>query len=211
MGTLADTIQNVLDNPANYTDVELAAINYQQDGSFDNKPVEVVTRKLYHIKNIAKATTMTFFDAASNDLTVSNVQASQLPAGESHTAHELILKVLFGTTVTTPNVLVQAMVDWMSKSVLSFGVRGKTPWVEEHLSAFIPSFVLAADNAALTNVKFGEQISDATFRFAVPKVIGEKVNIVAKIDSSAAPASIIHTTNLTKIGLYVGGITVRAR
>lgn len=194
-----------------YTGNEIAAIEYQEDGSFDQKPVEVVGRKLYHVKPIANSQTQTFFDAQTSDLTVSNVQGGQLAASESHTVHELIVKILFGTTVSTPNALVMACVDWMSKSVLTFGVKGKTPWVDEHLSAFLPSFMLAADNAAITNVKFGESVFDATFRFPIPKVIGEKVNMVARIDSSAAPSSVIHTTNTTKIGIFAGGITVRGR
>lgn len=194
-----------------YTGNEIAAIEYQEDGSFDSKPVEVVGRKLYHVKTITNSQTQTFFDSSTSDLTVSNVQGGQLGAAESHTVHELIFKILFGPTVTGPNALVMAAVDWMSKSVLTFGVKGKTPWVDEHLSAFIPSFMLAADNAALTNVKFGEAVFDATFRLPIPKVIGEKVNITARIDSSAAPASSLYTTNATKIALFAGGITVRGR
>ena len=200
-----------LENPSMYTQSEIDAIHYQADGSFDSKAVEVIGRKLYHVKAIANSQTMTFFDSSSSDLTVSNVQGGQLGASESHTVHELILKILFGTTVTTPNALVMAAVQWMSNSVLTFGIKGKTPWVDEHLSQFIPSFMLAADNAAVTNVKFGESVFDATFRFPIPKVIGEKVNIQAKIESSALPNALLHTTNSTKVVLAAGGITVRGR
>ena len=193
-----------------YTQAEIDAIIYQNQGSYDSKNVEVIWRDLFHRKAIGTSQNMTFFDGNLTDLTITNVNGNALPAAESFTVYEIWLRTLFVGAVATPNALVQAAINYLNTSVLELTIQNKAPIAQIPCSRFVPAMAVYADNAALTNAKTGEFYSDSSFELKVPKVIGEKVSFAAKITGGVAPAAILNTAAVQfEVGLT--GLTVRGR
>jgi hypothetical protein len=217
---IRDILNQAVDSSGNsiFTPEEFKALSYQLQGSYDNKPVEILSTDLYHQKTLGAATSLSFFDAAGTDLTISNVSNSQLPAGVSHTVHELLLRFTVIPT-TQPNDLI-AQIDAcrlaIAKSHITVGVQNKTPWIDLHGSRLLAGFAgfqNLVEAAANTNsVVVGNATNvDLRYNLSIPKVIGEKVNFFGKIDFNVAVPAIIGTTNVVSVTMALGGIQVRPR
>lgn len=216
---ISEVIANILETSQNalFTPEELRALSYQLQGSYDNKPVEVLSKDLFHRQTLTAVQAITFFQAQNNDVTVTNVNNGQLPAGESFTVHELLLRFNAAPT-TQPNDLLAQLEAFrvaLSRSYITVGVQNKTPWVQIPGSRFVAGFsgfqnITAA--AANTNAPVVGGCSTVDFKYAlsIPKVIGEKVNFQMKIDFSAALGGVL-TANTTELMVILGGIDVRAR
>lgn len=195
---------------ATLTDREFAAWQYQLQGSYDDKPVMILSRDLYHRRLVGTASTLTFFDGNLSDPTVTNVASNQLPATESFTILDVGLKMLCIGAVATPNALIQACLNFLSVGQLTVTVANKAPVVEIPTSRFVPTIALAADNAALTASDIGEYFVEGIYKLAIPQVIGEKVSFSAKFVAGVAPAAILNAAGV-QMALNLGGITVRGR
>lgn len=219
MSDISSVISDILDGSQNalFTPEELKALSYQLQGSYDNKPVEVLSKDLFHRQTLTAVQTLTFFQAQNNDVTVTNVNNGQLPAGESFTVHELLLR--FNPAETTqPNDLIaqlEAFRTALFDSYITVGVQNKTPWVQIPGSRFLAGFsgfqnlVEAAANTPVAIVGNATTI-DFRYNLSIPKVIGEKVNFQAKIDFKTALGGVL-TANTTELVCILGGIDVRAR
>lgn len=216
---LRDTIAAILSTSQDgiFTHEEFQALTYQLQGSYDNKPVEILSKDLFHRKTLTAVTSIDFFDGNASDLTVSNVQGGQLPAGESYTVYELLLR--FNPTVAAPPadllfILEQFRVA-LFRSYITVGVKNKNPWIEipgSRLLAGISGFQNIVEAAANTNsVAIGATTTvDLRYALSIPKVIGEKVNFGARIQFNTALAGAI-VTSASELAMVLGGIDVRAR
>lgn len=193
-----------------YTDRELSYIEYQKQGSYDDKPIDVVSRVLFHRKAIGTLQTLSFFDGAKTDPTVTNVAANQLPATESFVVEKVSLRGLFIGAKTTPNALLTALYDFLSQGLLTVKVDNKADFIELPTGMFVPANALAADNAALTNMGNSFSVTDYEYEMTVPKVIGEKVGFSGKFVGGAAPAAILNTASV-QLMLCLHGTTIRGK
>ena len=219
MATISDTINDILNGSENsmFTPEELKALSYQLQGSYDNKPVEVLSKDLFHRQTLTAVAGITFFQAQNNDPTVTNVNNGQLPAGESFTVHELLLRFNPAPAVQ-PNDLIpqlEAFREALWDSYITVGVQNKTPWVQIPGSRMIAGFsgfqndVEAAANTPIAIVGNATTV-DFRYMLSIPKVIGEKVNFAANIQFKTALGGVL-TANTTELVMILGGIDVRAR
>lgn len=216
---IAETISDIMDGSQNalFTPEELKGLSYQLQGSYDNKPVEVLSKDLYHRQTLTAVNSITFFQAQTNDVTITNVSGGQLPAGESFTVHELLVR--FNPAPTTqPNDLVAQLElfrEVLAKSLITVGVKNKPAWVEIPGSRFLAglsgfqNLVEAAANTPIAAIGAASTV-DCRYNLSIPKVIGEKVNFQAKIEFSAVLGGVL-TANTTELMFILGGIDVRAR
>jgi len=220
MATLLETIAAVVNDPNTvYTQEELAALTYQLQGSYDNKPIEILSKDLYSIKKISDysgKTAIPFFDETADDLTLGNVKSGQLPANESHTVHEVLIRGMFEVgSGDSLAAAIEAFTELVRSAYINVGVTNKTPWVDIHLVRMF-SLVAGSQNETLAdsfNVSAGfPVVVDAVYRLSVPKVIGEKVSFGAKINfASALPAAGALIDTNAKIAVILGGINVHGR
>lgn len=222
--SLLETIAATVNDPnVAYTAEELAALTYQLQGSYDNKPVEILSKDLYSIKSFAAyqgKTVIPFFDDSGDDVTVSNVKANQLPANESHTVHEILIRGLFkvgeGDSLAAA---IEEFTELVRGAAFACGVTNKTPWVEFHCARlFAPTAgaqvanTTLADTASASVVAGSVAVVDAIYRLSIPKVIGEKVSFKAALTfADAIPASGPLEDTEAKIYVGLGGINVHGR
>ncbi len=220
MASLIETISAVVNDPNTvYTAEEMAALTYQLQGSYDNKPIEIVSKDLYSIKKISDyvgKTAIPFFDETADDLNLGNVKSGQLPANESHTVHEILVRGLFEVgAADSLAAAIEEFTELVRSAYITCGVTNKTPWVDIHLMRLFAT-VAGSKNETLTdsfNVSAGlPVVVDACYRLSIPKVIGEKVSFGAKINfaTAIAAAGALIDTN-AKIGVILGGINVHGR
>jgi hypothetical protein len=216
---IAESISSILDGSSNalFTPEELKALSYQLQGSYDNKPVEVLSKDLFHRQTLTAVQEIQFFQAQSNDDTVTNVNNGQLPAGESFTVHELLLRFNPAPTAQPNDLIAQLELFRTSlfDAYITVGVQNKTPWLQIPGSRFLAGFSgyqnLAEAAANTPAVAVGEASTvDFRYTLSIPKVIGEKVNFTGKIKFKAALGGVL-TANTTELVMILGGIDVRAR
>jgi hypothetical protein len=221
MATLNETIQAIVNGStgAVFTAPELDALAYQLQGSYDNKPVEILSKDLYSVKPFAAGASLSFFDTNGNDLTVSNVQGGQLPAGESHTVHELLIRFIpvVGAVPASIVELLEAFFAALGQSYITVGIANKTPWVQiqgARLFAGLTGFQNVVEAAANTNSVIAGNATcvDLVYPLSIPKIVGEKVSLSGNIlfHTPILSGNILVTSG-SSMSMHLGGINVRAR